>query len=162
MKLSKLYANRSDVFQAVKFTDGISVVMAEIRHPEDKELDSHSLGKTKLGELINFCLLLKKSPTFFLFKNAQFEDFVFYLEITLFDGSYITLRRSVSESSKISFVKHDEKNQDYSNSPGMKWDHESVPFDRAKSILDAALDLQASKPWDFRKGIGYLLSLIHI
>ncbi len=32
-----------------------------------------------------------------------------------------------------------------------------MPFDRAREMLDSLLDWRSLKPWDFRKGIGYLL-----
>ena len=38
-----------------------------------------------------------------------------------------------------------------------EWDHQDVPFDRARDLLDGLLDWRALKPWSFRKGLGYLL-----
>ena len=34
-----------------------AVVLAEIRVPENRQLDTHNLGKSTVGELIDFCLL---------------------------------------------------------------------------------------------------------
>lgn len=69
----------------------------------------------------------------------------------------MTVRRSVEEASKISFKKHQAGHQDFSALPMSEWDHQDVPFDRARDLLDGLLDLRALKPWSFRKGLGYLL-----
>ena len=69
----------------------------------------------------------------------------------------MTVRRSVEEASKISFKKHQAGHQDFSALPIPEWDHQDVPFDRARDLLDGLLDLRALKPWSFRKGLGYLL-----
>src|SRR5689334_5209457 len=104
MKLSRLYSNKPDRFVAVPFVQGLNVVLAEIRVPENRNKDTHNLGKTTLGRVIDFCLLAGSKPNFFLFKHEQlFGDFVFFLEIQLLDGSFITVRRAVKEASKISF-----------------------------------------------------------
>jgi uncharacterized protein YydD (DUF2326 family) len=132
--------------------------MAEIRLPTNKKKDTHNLGKTTLGQLLNFCLLASRNSNFFLFKHFDlFKNFIFFLEIELWDGSFVTIRRGIEESSKISFKIHKSSKQDFSLLPDRNWDHFAVPFDRAKSLLDGLLDLRAIKPWSFRNGLGYLL-----
>lgn len=158
MKLSKLYANKPDLFEPIVFVSGLNVVLAEIRLPENKKKDTHNLGKTTLSRLLNFCLLAERNKDFFLFKHPElFNDFIFYLEIELFDGSFVTVQRSVCEHSKISFKKHMLSNQDFSLLPSEQWEHSNIPLDRAKELLDGLLDLQALKPWTFRQGLGYSL-----
>ena len=158
MKLSKLYSNKPDIFIPIKFLPGLNVVMAEIRLPENKLKDTHNLGKTTLGRIIDFCLLSKKNNKFFLFKHINiFEEFVFFLEIELFDNSFISIRRSVREPSKISFKRHKQAFRDFNDLPSESWDHNDLPFDRAKDLLDGILDLRDLKPDSFRKIIGYLL-----
>lgn len=158
MKLSRLYTNRPAVFSAVDFTSGLNVVFAEIRLPQNRKKDTHNLGKTTLGRLVDFCLLSGRDSKFFLFKHQQlFDGFVFLLEIELLDGSYVTVRRGVNEPTKISFKRHQARMQDYSELQAPQWDHVDVPFERAKDLLDGVLDLRAMKPWDYRKGLGYLL-----
>lgn len=158
MKLSKLYSNKPELFEPVDFVAGLNVVMAEIRLPENRDKDTHNLGKTTLGRLLDFGFLVGRDPKFFLFKHLDlFKDFVFFLEIELQDASYVTVRRSVEEASKISFKKHQAGHQDFSALPMSEWDHQDVPFDRARDLLDGLLDLRALKPWSFRKGLGYLL-----
>ena len=158
MKLSKLYSNKPELFEPVDFVAGLNVVMAEIRLPENRDKDTHNLGKTTLGRLLDFGFLAGRDPKFFLFKHLDlFKDFVFFLEIELQDASYVTVRRGVEEASKISFKKHQAGHQDFSALPMSEWDHQDVPFDRARDLLDGLLDLRALKPWSFRKGLGYLL-----
>ena len=158
MKLSKLYSNKPELFEPVDFVQGLNVVVAEIRVPENRDKDTHNLGKTTLGYLLDFGFLAGKDPKFFLFKHADlFKEFVFFMEIELEDVSYVTVRRSVEEATKISFKKHQAGHQDFSALPISGWDHQDVPFDRARDLLDGLLDWRALKPWSYRKSLGYLL-----
>lgn len=158
MKLSRLYSNKPSLFEPIDFGTGLNVVLAEIRVPENRKKDTHNLGKTTLGRLLDFCLLDSKDKEFFLFKHyARFKQFVFFLEIELADASYLTLRRSVDEATKISFRRHAAKQQDFTDAPGSAWDHFELPFEKARALLDGLLDWRALKPWTFRHGLGYLL-----
>lgn len=158
MKLSKIYSNKPSLFEPVTFYEGLNVIYGEIRLPENKEKDTHNLGKSTLGRVIDFTLLSKRNPNFFLFKHPDiFNQFVFFLEVELKDSSFLTIRRDVAQASKIRFKKHQEKNQDYSLLPTEQWDHEDVSFDKAKELLDSLLDLNVIKPWSYRNSIGYLI-----
>lgn len=158
MKPSKLYSNQLAAFAPVEFEPELNVVLAEIRLPENRDRDTHNLGKTTLGRLLDFGFLAGRDSKFFLFKHLdRFEGFVFFLEIELFDGTYVTVRRSVAEASKIAFKKHVARHQDFSTLSDLEWDHFDVPFDRAKELLDSLLNWRALKPWDYRKGLGYFL-----
>lgn len=158
MKLSRLYSSKPSLFEPVDFTAGLNVVMAEIRLPENRGKDTHNLGKTTLGRLLDYGLLMGRDVRFFLFKHLDlFKDFVFFLEIGLEDTSHVTIRRSVGEATKISFKRHQAGHQDFSTLPLSEWDHQDVAFERAKELLDGLLDWRALKPWSFRKGMGYLL-----
>jgi len=158
MKLSKLYSNKPDLFAPIEFVSGLNVIMAEIRLPENRKKDTHNLGKTTLGRMLDFGFLAGRDPNIFLFKhNELFKEFVFFLEIELLDASYLTLRRSVKEASKISFKKHPARHQDFTTLPESYWDHLDIPFERARNMLDGLLDWRALKPWSYRKGLGYLL-----
>jgi uncharacterized protein YydD (DUF2326 family) len=100
MKLSSLYSNKPEAFERIKFNSGLNVVIAEIRLPENRNKDTHNLGKTTLGRLLDFCFLDERDPDFFLFKHEEpFKDFVFFIEIKLEDDSLVTVRRSVSAAS---------------------------------------------------------------
>ncbi len=158
MKLSRLYSNKPDQFEPVNFVQGLNVVLAEIRLPENRDKDTHNLGKTTLGRLLDFGLLAGRDPKFFLFKHLDlFKDFIFFLEIELKDASYVTVRRSVEDASRLCFKKHLAGQQDFSSLSMPEWDHQDMPFDRARELLDGLLDLRALTPWSFRKGLGYLL-----
>lgn len=156
MKLSKLYSNKPDLFKSIIFSSGLNVIQAEIRLPENKKKDTHNLGKSTLGKLLDFCFLYKKKSEFFLFKHEQlFKQFVFFLELELDDNTYITIRRGVVDASRISIKKHNDSPQDFTQL--MHWDHENVPFDKAKEILDSILNFYCLNPWGYRKILGYLL-----
>lgn len=158
MKLSRLYSNQKSFFEPIDFLPGFNVVIAEIRLPENKNVDTHNLGKTTLGRLLDFCLLTHRDQNFFLFKHESiFHDFIFFLEIELNDSTFITIRRSVAEPSRISFVRSTDQKQDFTSLKDEEWDHLNVPFERAVKLLDGILDLEAIKPWSFRKGLGYQL-----
>lgn len=158
MKLSRLYSNHDEVFTPIDFQPGLNVVLAEIRLPENREKDTHNLGKTTLGTLIDFCLLARRDRRMFLFKHEDlFEDYVFFLEVELSSGGYVTIRREVEEASKISFKRHLSPGQDLRDLAEEQWDHYKVPFDRARTLLDGLLNLTALRPWDYRKGLGYFL-----
>jgi uncharacterized protein YydD (DUF2326 family) len=158
MKLSKLYCNMPDTFAPVNFVDGLNVVLAEIRLPQNQKKDTHNLGKTIFGSLIDFCLLAGRDKNYFLFKHFNlFEKFVFLIEIELLDETFVTIRRSVEDASTISFKRHEESRQNFTKLADAEWDHFNVPFERARSLLDGLLDLRALKPWSYRKGLGYLL-----
>lgn len=158
MKLSRFYSNKSDLFEAIDFRAGMNVVMAEIRLAENRRKDTHNLGKSTLGRLIDFALLMNRDPKFFLFKHLDiFKEFTFYLEVELEDASFLTIRRGVDEATRISFKKHQAGHQDFSTLPSPEWDHSDVPFERAIDLLDSLLDWRVLKPWSYRNGLGYLL-----
>jgi uncharacterized protein YydD (DUF2326 family) len=158
MKLSRLYSNKPGLFEPVDFSQGLNVVMAEIRLPENREKDTHNLGKTTLGRLLDFGFLAKRDPKFFLFKHRElFREYVFFLEIELGDASFVTIRRGVEEATKVSFKKHEAGHQNLSTLTLTEWDHQDLPFERARELLDGLLDWRALKPWSYRKALGYLL-----
>lgn len=158
MKPSKLYSNKPDIFVPIEFTPELNVVLAEIRLPENRKRDTHNLGKTTLGQLLDFGFLAGRDPKFFLFKHLdRFRGFVFFLEIELAQGSYVTVRRGVEEATRIAFKKHAARHQDFTTLPDSDWDHVDLPFDRAKELLDSLLDWRSLKPWHYRNGLGYFL-----
>lgn len=158
MKLSKLYSNQPNLFAPVTFAAGLNVILAEIHLKNNTEKDLHNLGKTKFGSLLNFCSLASPKDNFFLYKhNDVFNNFVFYLEIGLLDGTFLTIRRGVKDPSKISLKKHLESLQDFTTLAQKDWDHSQMPFEKAKMLVDGLLSFDSIKPWNFRKALGYLL-----
>ena len=158
MKLSSLYTNNAKVFQRIDFNEGLNVILGEIRHPKNRGKDSHNLGKSILVKLIDFCLLSGKKPEFFLFKHIdRFQNFIFFLEICYGPNKYVTIRRSVEDATRIAFKKHSLHRQDLQKLEEKDWDHFNIPFEKSKLLLDGILGLTAIAPWDYRKGLGYLL-----
>jgi uncharacterized protein YydD (DUF2326 family) len=142
----------------VDFVSGLNVVMAEIRLPENRNKDTHNLGKTTLGRILDFGFLSGKDPKCFLFKHYDlFKELVFFFEIELEDGAFVTIRRSVEDATRIAFKRHEAGHQELSSLSLAEWDHRDVPFDRARELLDGLLDWRALKPWSYRKALGYLL-----
>jgi len=158
VRLRQLYTNRPQVRPPITFKDGLNVVLGEIRLPENRDLDTHNLGKSLLAQLIDFCLLKARNKEFFLFKHPElFEGLVFFLEVETPAGKYVTIRRSVKEASRAALAVHDEPNQDYAEVGESGWTHWHLPFARAVQALDGILALDAISPWSFRKIVGYSL-----
>ena len=93
MKLSKIYSN-IETFRCINFNNDINFILSS----------DHSVGKSTLFSLIDFCLL-KDSTTF---RKTIFKDYVFYLELELGEHRYITIKRPTTGSANIC-VKETEK-----------------------------------------------------
>lgn len=158
MKLSKLYSNKPMLFTPILFNDGFNVVLGDITDSQNIKRDTHNLGKTTLVKLLDFMLLAKRGNGQFLFKNIKvFENFVFFLEIALNDGGFLTIRRSVATNTKISFKSHSEKHQDFRQSTDDFWDHHDVALDKAKILLEGKLRFDVLGNYHYRKITGYLV-----
>lgn len=158
MKLSKLYSNNKDIFKPIIFNEGFNVVYGDIRHPENYKLDTHNLGKTTLAKLLDFMFLAKRNPKQFLFKHEEkFESFVFLLELKFTDGSYLTIKRSVKDNTKIFFKKHNKKHQDFSLLDDKLWEHSDVAIDNARTLLESWFHFDILNQYPYRKIIGYLV-----
>lgn len=158
MKLSRLYSNQPAVFAPIDFRDGFGAVLAEIRVPANRLLDTHNLGKTTAGELIDYCLLKGKSKEFFLFKHeTRFAEFTFYLEIQLPAGGYLTIARPVVPGSRVDLMRSETSIPDVRPMDHAEWDHVGLPFSRARVLIDGILGIDSLKPWGFRKLVGYLI-----
>jgi len=159
MILTKLYSNRDKQFEPILFNRGLNIIMGEIRLPENMEKDTHNLGKSTLASLLDYCLLKGKSQNFFLFKHLDiFKEFVFFLELEYADGKYLTIKRSVENNTKISLIKHTEKDRNFVQLSDDEWTHASFSsFAIAKLELDSILNLEVVKPWDYRMPVSYAL-----
>lgn len=162
MQISKLYSN--DVrFKNITFNlNGLNVIYADVKTKNKEKKNSHSLGKTKLAELIDFLLLKEITKNHFLLKIKEkdksiFINHIFYLEIYLNSGEFLTIKRSVESKTKISFIKQAQTVNEYN--PPLKWDYENIPIKKARKILTDYLsfDFFKNKPYNFRKAIGYSL-----
>ncbi|MDN4472882.1 DUF2326 domain-containing protein [Demequina zhanjiangensis] len=157
MKLERLYSNRPEIFEEVRFNDGFSAVLAEIRKPENMDLDTHNLGKSTVGALLDFCLLKGKSKRFFLFANGDiFREFVFFLEVMLPDGRFLTIRRAVDPGTRVDLAISDVP-IDGEGDESVVWEHTNLTLARAKLIVDGLLSFDVLKPWGLRQVIGYLI-----
>ncbi|WP_413052478.1 DUF2326 domain-containing protein [Pseudomonas bubulae] len=157
MKISRIYSNFESEFKTIDFCSGFNVVLGRIFHPDNLQKDAHNLGKSKLAELIDFCLLKGRSPEFFLFKFPLiFAKYVFFIEILLDSGTYVTVKRGVSRNTKISIKKHDVGRQLY-RGDGWSWDYEDEAIGVAKTILDSYFNLAAVGPWGYRDAVAYCL-----
>lgn len=163
MQLSRLYSNRSDIFEPIDLhygdaADQLNVVFGEMRKPKDRKKDAHNLGKTTLLHLIDFMMLKGVSGDHFLAKHQdRFTEFTFYMEIALNSGDFATVRRSPANPTRIGLMLHAEPKQDFLEAPDDAWSHPDLPIEEAIRLLDAWLDLRILKPYDYRKAITYFL-----
>jgi len=158
MKLSHLYCNHPEIFVPIRFRQGLNAVVAHINHPKDAKKLGHNLGKTLLTEVIDFTLLKGVDKRHTFKRHAElFDGFVFFIEIELPAGSYVTIRRAVDEPSKIAFKRHTEQYADFVDLEESAWDHWRESFKNAVDLLDSILAFEPIKPWKYRKGLGYFL-----
>lgn len=158
MKLERLYTNAPDIFLPIEFNPGLSIILAEIRRPENQGIDTHNLGKTTVGQLIDFCLLRGKSSDFFLYKHASvFHGLVFFLSFQANDGRHITVARNLEDRGKIAIHISADVLEDANGLDPQAWTHVGLPFTTAKKLLDGLLNFRTLSPWDYRDILGYLV-----
>lgn len=151
-----LYCNKGE-FEDIEFHSGLNVVLGEIHLEKDHDKDTHNLGKSTLCQLLDFCLLKAKHKDFFLFKHDElFHDYIFFLELQLADGRYLTIRRDVATPSKIWLFISPDRGVDARDLDDNAWTHKRLPFERAKTLVDGLLGYVSLQPWDYRKVLGYL------
>jgi uncharacterized protein YydD (DUF2326 family) len=160
MKLSKLYSNKP--FHNITFIidkGGLNVVTGDVEGT-GKGNNSHNLGKSKLGELLDFMLLKGMTKNFFFYKEPQkefFKDYEFYLEVLLNDGKYLTIKRCVDAHTKIFFKIRDKSNDHFL----LKDDFEVQPssFPKSKGYLNDLLNFDFCKKNDekYRRLLSYSL-----
>lgn len=162
MKLSKLYSNKES-FKNIKFNlNGLNVIYADVQTDIKDKKNSHDLGKTKVAELIDFLLLKKIDKKDFLLKITEnnksiFNDFIFYLEIELNDGHFLTIKRGVENNTKISFNISETQSVDFK--PPLSFEFENISIDKAKEIVSEYLnfDFFFNKNYNYRTGLSYNL-----
>lgn len=154
MKLSQIYSNKES-FKSVSFKDGFNVILGKVTKQYDLNKDSHNLGKTTLITVIDF-LLLKQIDKHHIFQKFEekFTGHIFFLEILLNTGSYLTIRRGVDLNTKISFKESSTPlrliNEEY-------WDYNNIPIKRAVKQLDKYLSFDVLNNWGYRKSVSYFL-----
>ncbi|WP_332453641.1 DUF2326 domain-containing protein [Chryseobacterium aquaticum] len=165
MKLSKLYSN-DERFKNITFNlRGLNVIYADVQTAIGEKKNSHDLGKTKLAELIDYLLIKRIDKKHFLLKvtdnegESIFKDHIFYLEILLNDGRFLTIKRSVENPTKTSFSINEQKVNEYV--PPTNWIYEDLSIDNAKKTLAVYLnfDFFKNKSYDYRKAINYCIRM---
>lgn len=153
MKLKQLYANKQ--FKDIVFHDGLNLVLAKVTKRLDLNTDSHNLGKTTLITVIDFMLLkdIKDEHIFKKYKDS-FSGYVFFLELLLNSGKYLTIKRSVDFPTKISF-KETEKSMNLLNEVG--WDKHNIAIGTAETLLNGYLSFNILTDWSYRKSATYFL-----
>ncbi|EKB1967178.1 DUF2326 domain-containing protein [Vibrio parahaemolyticus] len=153
IKLKKLYSNNTDIFPEIKFEDGINVVFASVS--DDKGKSSHSLGKTTLVDVIDFCLLKQINKNSVL-KNKRLSELKLFLEIHVGLNKYVTIKRDLS--GKIAVVVTKEP-CNMAVESGKFWDHDNLPFTKAKEIVNELIcpELLSESGFNFRSGLRYCL-----
>ena len=158
MKLSKIYTNLPQYFKPIYFNQGLNVIIGKITKPEDKDTDSHNLGKTLLIDVIDYCLLKQVRENNFTKKLPENLKYLeFYLEIILNKNTYLTIKRSVEKSTKICFKESKSNHQDFTKIQDNKWTHFELPLQKAKQFLDGKLNLTNIHPFSYRTGISHFL-----
>ncbi|MFH0889320.1 MAG: DUF2326 domain-containing protein [Planctomycetota bacterium] len=165
MKLNKIYSNKD--FHNTKFNLGLSVIYADVKAKTSPN-SSHNLGKSKLIELINFLLLKGITPKEHFLTSTKdkktntrkFNGYEFYLEILLNSGKYLTIKRTVADSSKVSIKVSTDSVKDFEIPK--QWDLENITLGEAKQKLNEYLDFNffnANPVFDFRDTINYSLRM---
>jgi len=156
MKINQIYSNIPEKFECVKFKSGLNVILGK-KITKKNKTDPHNVGKTTLCRLIDFCLAKRKDERFFLIKQSRlFKEFVFYLELEISNGIFLTVKRSVANATKLSFKIHHSSYTDFSGD-SVEWDHEDIGFDKSKKIFDTYLNLTKISPYHFRSPVSYAL-----
>jgi uncharacterized protein YydD (DUF2326 family) len=159
MKLSKLYCNQPG-FKNIQFNlNGINVIYAEVKTDIKEKKNQHDLGKTKIAELIDFLFLKKINKDHFLIKHEKqhFQNHVFYLELLLNSGQYLTIKRAVKNNTKISFAINEASLNDF-RAP-LDWEFTDLTIDKAQKQLAKyfSLDFFSNKSYNYRKALSYSL-----
>ncbi|MBB6521145.1 DUF2326 domain-containing protein [Pseudoteredinibacter isoporae] len=95
LKLVKLYSSKENIFPEIIFHNGLNVIYATATKKTNDKKTSHSLGKSKLAEILDFMIIKKPKTGFFLKSDEIFSDFTFYLEIQTSANLYYTIQREV-------------------------------------------------------------------
>ncbi len=153
IKLNKLYSGDEEVFPTINFIDGINVVFASVS--ENKRKSSHSLGKTTLVDIIDFCFL-KKIVKGSILRNERLSGQKLFLELKLGEDKYLTIKRVVS--GKISFVTTDIP-YNMAGQPNIPWEYPNLSLDKAKEILNGLIcpSQLSESGFHFRSGLRYCL-----
>lgn len=154
MKLKKLYSNDSR-FHDMTFNEGLNVVLGKVTKRDETHKDSHNLGKSTLIEVLDFMMLKNIDKSYFLKKySPQFDHHIFYLEIELNSGSFLTIRRSVAQATRICFKSSETT---MTCTEDTLWDETNVPLEKAREYLNHQLAFDILPNWQYRKTVSFFL-----
>ena len=153
MKLSQLYANNK--FKNIKFNDGLNLVLAKVTKKLDLKKDSHNLGKTTLVSVIDFMLLKEITKEHFFNQHIdKFSDYVFFIEVILNNGNFLTIKRNIANKTKVSLKIH---NHSLNLINETNWDFTNIAFEKAQDKLNEYLGFDVIPNWNYRKSVSYFL-----
>ncbi|HTK33006.1 MAG TPA: DUF2326 domain-containing protein [Candidatus Paceibacterota bacterium] len=144
----------------IRFNGGFNVIYGDVESKEGKQ-NEHNLGKTSLVHLVDFLLLKTVTKKHFLAKyKSKFNDWVFYLEIDLGAGSYLTIRRSVETPTLVSFKTHVLPDQNFTELE--EWDNKNVRMTSRKetdapTTIENYLNFSVLQNYSARHFLCYLL-----
>jgi len=143
MKFIKIYSNDSE-FKDIYFEDSVSFILS----------DGHSLGKTKLLEMLDFCLLKDKPSFLKLEKFKNKKELEFYLEIQIRDF-YLTIKRVLNAPRNGISIKKSTSSIECLNEVNFDC---TGGQDKALTFLNQLLEYQlAKRPLNFRHYLNYFL-----
>lgn len=157
MKISKIYAEGGR-FKNIDFNEGFNVIIGKIKDSSNKGVDTHNLGKSSIIDVIDY-LLLKKIDLNHIFKKHGnvFNSYIFYIEIKLNNGSFLTIRRPVEKNTKISFKSTPKQ----ANMAGIDsedaWDYYNIAIADAITIFNDLLAFSVIPNYSYRKSMTYFL-----
>ncbi len=154
MRLRKLYSNDSR-FHDMTFNKGLNVVIGKVTKRDDAQKDSHNLGKSTLIEVLDFMMLKNIDKSYFMKKySPQFDHHIFYLEIELNSGSFLTIRRSVAQATRICFKGSETS---LTCTEDTIWDETNVSLEKARDYLNHQLAFDILPDWSYRKTVSFFL-----
>lgn len=144
MKLIQIYSNNA-IFKPIKFNDGISFILS----------DAHSVGKTKLLELIDYCLL-KNKPDFLKLDQFKDMDLEFYLEIKAYN-KFITIKRDINNKRNSVSIKESHRSQSCLNFESKDYGYSGGKDSGLQRLNELLLFELLNKKINFRRYISYFL-----
>jgi uncharacterized protein YydD (DUF2326 family) len=138
----------------VVFNLGLNYVLGSIMDVENKKKDTHNIGKTTFGKIIDYCLLKKVDNNSFPLSVPSLSNVTFFLELDLDDGTFFTIARTVKEKNLVSYICSDTSMR-YS-AIGTGWNVD-VQVSKAQDVLEGKLAFSIQKGYSFRKGLEYFI-----
>lgn len=164
MKITKLYANKKQ-FKPITFNDGFNVIYGDVVAKPTRiegKPHEHNIGKTSLVRLIDFMLLKQTTKKdFFVKYEKNLIDWIFFMEIKLNNGKYLTVKRGVAQNTKISFKEHFSSNKDFTSEKD--WDYSDLSLHsqtdevNPRVILNNYLSFDILPKRKYRSTLGYFL-----